>query len=202
MQIVEVAPHHAPDAARLHAAGQPGTFLTSLGPDVLTALYRALPTTRAGFGFAAVDDAGAVLGFISATTSVGALFTEIGTRRLGTLLMPLTRQVIRRPQLIPRSLQTLLYPLLVGGAASGPHPAELLSIMVEPAQRSQGVGAALLDALVSECRRREIVLLDVTVDATNGGAQRFYLRHGFTHHHTFTLYGRAMCQYRRVLAPS
>ncbi len=184
----------------LHIAGQPGTFLTSLGPDVLTALYRALPTTRAGFGFAVVADTGVVLGFISATTGVGPLFVEIGTTRLGTLLPPLLRQVIRRPMLIARSLQTLLYPVLVDAKESGPRPAELLSIMVKPAQRSQGVGAALLEALVSECRRRGFVLLDVTVDATNPGAQRFYLRHGFTHHHNFTLYGREMLQFRHTLA--
>ena len=37
-----------------------------------------------------------------------------------------------------------------------------------------------------------LALLDVTVDAHNRGAQRFYARHGFQPHHTFTLYGRAM----------
>lgn len=197
VRILPLAPHHAPDAARLHIAGQPGTFLTSLGPEVLTALYAALPTTRAGFGFAAVDDTGAVLGFISATTGVGSLFVEIGITRLGSLLPPLLRQMLRRPMLLPRSLQTVLYPLLVGARESGPAPAELLSIMVEPDQRSQGIGAALLAALIDACRGRGIPLLDVTVDATNQGAQRFYTRHGFTSHHAFTLYGRHMLQYRR-----
>jgi ribosomal protein S18 acetylase RimI-like enzyme len=166
---------------------------------VLTALYAALPETRAGFGFAAVDDAGRTLGFISATTGVGSLFVEIGTTRLGSLLPPLLRQVLRHPMLLPRSLQTVLYPLLVGERASGPPPAELLSIMVEPKQRSHGVGAALLSSLVDECQSRAIALLDVTVDATNEGARRFYARHGFAPHHTFTLYGRDMHQLRRDL---
>ena len=186
------------DAARLHIAGQPGTFLSSLGPDVLSALYHALPRTRAGFGFAAVDD-GALLGFISATIGVGRLFAEIGTTGLGTLLPPLLGQLARHPALIWRSIQTVAYPLLVAGSKTGQSPAELLSIMVEPSQRSQGIGAQLLKALVGACQERNISLLDVTVDATNQGAQRFYTRHGFVHHHDFTLYGRRMAQYQLAI---
>ena len=196
MPIIPLAPIHAAGAARLHIAGQPGTFLTALGPGVLTAIYRALPQTRAGFGFAAVDDHGALIGFTSATTSVGKLFGEIGSTQMGTLLPPLLKQLARHPALIWRSVQTAAYPLLVGGGEAGPPPAELLSIMVEPSQRSQGIGAQLLAALVEACQNRAIPLLDVTVDADNAGAQRFYTRHGFAHHHDFTLYGRRMAQYR------
>ncbi|MCC6455704.1 MAG: GNAT family N-acetyltransferase [Caldilineaceae bacterium] len=206
MQIIPLAPTHAADAARLHILGQPGTFLTTLGPGVLTALYRTLPRTRAGFGFAAidheangVDEAGALLGFISATTGVDKLFAEIGTTGLGTLLPPLVGQLARHPALIWRSVQTVAYPLLVGGDENGPPPAELLSIMVEPNLRSQGTGTRLLAALVAACQERAILLLDVTVDASNEGAQRFYVRHGFVHHHDFTLYARRMAQYRLAI---
>ncbi len=204
MQIVPLAPIHAAAAARLHIAGQPGTFLTALGPDVLTAIYRALPRTRVGFGFAAVssemDDEGTLLGFISATTGVGKLFVEVGTTGLQTLLPPLLGQLVRHPSLLWRSVQTVAYPLLVGRGESGPPPAELLSIMVEPILRSQGIGAQLLSALVVACHARAIPVLDVTVDAGNEGAQRFYTCHGFVHHHDFTLYERRMAQYRLVIA--
>ena len=200
MPIIPLAPTHAADAAALHIAGQPGTFLTSLGPGVLTALYRALPATRAGFGFAAVaDDAAPLTGFISATTGVGRPFLVIGPPRRGRLLPPLLAQYARQPGLLIRSAQTVLYPLLVSGEA-GPAPAELLSIMVAPDRRGQGIGAELLAALVDACRARGIATLDVTVDAANLGAQRFYERHGFTHHRTFTLYGRPMQHYRLPLA--
>jgi ribosomal protein S18 acetylase RimI-like enzyme len=177
--------------------------LTALGPDVLAAIYRALPATKAGFGFAAVEgetgNEGALTGFISATTGVGKLFAEIGTAGLGALLPPLLGQLARHPSLIWRSVQTVAYPLLVGGGKPGPSPAELLSIMVEPNRRSQGTGAQLLAALTAACRERAIPLLDVTVDAANEGAQRFYMRYGFVHHHDFTLYGRRMAQYRLAI---
>jgi GNAT superfamily N-acetyltransferase len=192
IEVVPLAPAHAAGAARLHIAGQPGTFLSSLGPDVLTVLYRALPRSPVGFGFSATDG-GVLCGFVGATTSVGRLFLELGTRRVAHFLPPLAVRLAHDPRLIVRSVQTVAYPLLTNGShATGAASVELLSIMVEPEQRSRGTGALLLAALVEECRR----LLDVTVDAANGGSRRFYALHGFAEARSFTLYGRAMCQYR------
>jgi ribosomal protein S18 acetylase RimI-like enzyme len=216
MQIAPLAPEHAAVAAQLHMAGQPGTFLTSLGVDVLAAIYRGLPLSAHAFGYAVVGDTvgdtavgnrahAPIYGFVSATTSTGKLFLELGSRRLGDLLPPLLRQYVRHPRLLARSLQTLLYPFLVreqGGAAQEAG-AELLSIMVAPAQRNQGAGTQLLAALLEGCRARQIRQLHVTVDAGNLGARRFYSRHGFTPVRDFRLYGRAMLLYQRpVITPS
>ena len=209
MQIIPLAPEHAASAARLHIAGQPGTFLTSLGPDVLTVFYRALPQSPAGFGFAAVEH-NETVGFVASTTSVGSLFLEMGTKHIVQFLPPLLKRYVQRPQLLVQSVQTVLYPFMVSGedeqhdaslndsSKNGPpkSSAELLSIMVEPTARSSGIGAQLMHALLDECRARDIDLLDVTVDADNAGARRFYERHDFEYHHNFELYGRDMCQYK------
>ena len=207
LAIVPLTPHHAPAAARLHILGQPGTFLTSLGPEVLTLFYQTLPQSPTGFGFAALSmpataiarsqEAATVLGFVSATTGVGRLFLELGTRRLPEFLPPLAARFARQPGLALRSLQTLAYPLLVQQDDHGPAAAELLSIMVEPQARSLGIGALLLQALLHECSGRALPQLDVTVDAANEGAQRFYERHGFVRVRAFTLYGRRMFLYAR-----
>jgi ribosomal protein S18 acetylase RimI-like enzyme len=222
--IVDLAPQHAPDAARLHIAGQPGTFLTSLGPAVLTVLYQALPQSPVGFGFAALDsepdssrvhspgaqENGSIVGFVSATTSVGRLFLEMGTRRLGQFLPPLCSRFVRNPSLALRSLQTILYPFVADdghnhgsatqtGDARG---AELLSIMVEPDRRGHGLGGRLMQALLEACLARDLAWLDVTVDADNNGARRFYTGHGFEQSGDFELYGRAMCLYHLPLVVS
>lgn len=222
MPIITLDPTHAADAARLHMAGQPNTFLTSLGSEVLTTFYRALPQSPTGFGFTAVADVAEtppspqseienqkskmIVGFISATTSTGQLFLHLGTRHLPAFLPPLVRRFAQRPGLLLHCIQTVFYPLLhsnhVGTGADGTASlatAELLSIMVEPAWRSHGIGAQLVERLVSEGQRRKIRALDVTVAADNGGAQRFYTRHGFIEQHRFTLYGRPMLSYRRSL---
>lgn len=213
MEIGALRPEHAADAARLHIAGQPDTFLTSLGVDVLTVVYRSLPTLPSGFGYVATDERGRVVGFVSATTSIGRLFLEIGTRRLRQLLPPLLAQCARHPRLIAATAQTLFYPFLVynkspqGSGFWDQEPdavslepeesAELLSIMVEPEARGQGIGTRLLETLMAECEVRRVDVLDVTVDANNHGAQRFYERHGFVAARSVTLHGRAMWLYRR-----
>ncbi len=72
LTLIALGPEHASDAARLHMIGQPGSFLTSLGAEVLTVVYQHLPCARGGFGFAAIDPTRPqeLLGFVSATTSV------------------------------------------------------------------------------------------------------------------------------------
>jgi ribosomal-protein-alanine N-acetyltransferase len=57
--------------------------------------------------------------------------------------------------------------------------AEVLTIGVVPDARRRGIGAALLDELLGEARRRSarVVFLDVRVD--NDDAQRIYIRSGF-----------------------
>jgi ribosomal protein S18 acetylase RimI-like enzyme len=208
MSVVPLTPAMAAAAARLHILGQPGAFLTSLGPEVLTVLYRTLPQSPVGFGFGVTGEAieqgmeGNVPleGFVAATSSVGALFTEMATRRFLAFAPALLARMARRPALLGRLAQTLFYPLLVQEPRSqtnGPPPAELLSIMVEPALRSHGLGARLLEALLAECRRRDIQALDVTVESRNAGARRFYERHGFGYVREFALYGRAMSLYQR-----
>ena len=213
MQIINLEPSHATDAARLHIAGQPHTFLTNLGPAVLTTFYRALPQSTTGFGFAALapqeaqhaprhtSHATRIVGFISATTSTGQLFLQLGTRYLPAFLPPLLRRFAQRPGLLLNCIQTIVYPLQHGSTVAeniGP-TAELLSIMVEPSWRSHGIGAHLLAALVTACQARRLAALDVTVAAENVGAQRFYAQHGFVEQRRFTLYGRPMYSYRRLL---
>ena len=126
----------------------------------------------------------------------------VRTRRLGAFLPPLARRFVRHPALIGRAAQTAVYPLMHRTSGNVASPAELLSIMVEPAARSHGIGALLVAALKDECRRRGIAALEVTVDAANDGAQRFYVQHGFGYADTFILYGRSMRLYRAELTIS
>jgi ribosomal protein S18 acetylase RimI-like enzyme len=198
--ILPLDAHHAQDAARLHMAGQPGTFLTSLGSEALTALYTALPKSPAGFGFVAMDHDGRVVGFVSAATSTGALFLYMLTRRAGHFLPILIGRFVKHPWLLADSLQAAFYPLLTYEVVDDHEfSAELLSIMVEDQVRGRGLGAVLLAALVAECRRRGAMALDVTVDAANLDAQRFYERYDFYRRRVFQLFGRTMYLYHRPL---
>jgi ribosomal protein S18 acetylase RimI-like enzyme len=205
VRILPLSPHHAADAARLHIAGQTNTFLAELGPEILEVIYEKLPRTDAGFGFTALSSSGqnadpVVVGFVSAATSVGRVFLQTATTRAAKLLPLLSARCLRRPSLVGRTMQTAFYPFTRADSGSA-HPrgtgAELLSIMVEPHWRSRGLGTLLLEALLDECKTRSITWLDVTVDADNDGARRFYERHGFQKQRSFALYGRTMLLYDR-----
>ena len=50
---------------------------------------------------------------------------------------------------------------------------------VVPARRGQGVGSAVIERFVAECRARGVDLIEINVDEGDVDAQRFYARHGF-----------------------
>jgi ribosomal-protein-alanine N-acetyltransferase len=66
--------------------------------------------------------------------------------------------------------------MMFGGGSQ----ADVVTLAVDPAHWGQGIGTALLSALVDEAGRRGYteVLLEVRED--NPRARRLYLRHGFT----------------------
>lgn len=61
---------------------------------------------------------------------------------------------------------------------SGP-VALLDELYVEPAQRNHGIGAAIIDRLLSTCQARGVGMIEINVDEGDTDAQRFYERHGF-----------------------
>ncbi|MFQ6014128.1 MAG: GNAT family N-acetyltransferase [Anaerolineae bacterium] len=191
--IVPMEPVHARAAAQLHAEGLPDAFLTRLGHSFLTALYTLLSSSPWSFGFVALQG-GTVTGFITATTNTDQLFKELVLRRGYRLLFPLLWQVVRHPAILKGLLETLRYP---GKVAEGEAETELLSIVVRAEDRGKGLGRALLDQLLAECRRRSISRLRVSVDEVNEGANRFYRGHGFHHLDTVDIYGKRMNVYLR-----
>ena len=52
-------------------------------------------------------------------------------------------------------------------------------LYVVPPRRGQGIGSALVEALLEQARQRGIDLVEINVDEGDVDAQRFYERHGF-----------------------
>lgn len=65
-----------------------------------------------------------------------------------------------------------------------------VSVYVHPARRGQGVGSALLGALVDAARERGFCLLLSLVTADNEASLRLHARHGFTFVGTLRRVGR------------
>jgi len=53
-------------------------------------------------------------------------------------------------------------------------------LYVVPQRRSQGIGAAIIDHLLTLARERGVDVIEINVDEGDVDAQRFYERHGFS----------------------
>jgi len=198
MEHLALRPFRAQDAqaaASIHAEGQPGTFLTSLGLTFLRGLYGQMAISPLCYGYVACDD-GEVVGIVVGTVDSGAVFKELIWRRGLGLALPVAWAIVRRPSLLPKVFQTLLYPSKV---EAEPGEAELYFIGVRRDWRGKGIGQVLLQALAQESRRRGMLSMGLIADAENEPARRLYGHSGMREIRRFTLYGRPMIWYRLAL---
>jgi ribosomal protein S18 acetylase RimI-like enzyme len=182
-------------AARIHAEGQPGTFLTALGPSFLRGLYGQMAVSSYCYGYVACEGDSAV-GVVVGTVDSRAVFKELIFRRGLALAFPVAWALVRRPSLVPKVFQTFLYPSQVG---TEPGESELYFVGVRGDRRGQGIGQALFQALAEESRRRGMLAMGLIADAQNEPAKRLYLRRGMREIRRFALYGRPMIWYRLEL---
>ena len=88
VQVVPLTVEYAHDAAVLHIEGINMGFISSLGIDFVTALYRAIAESPESFGYVAIKE-DKVVGFATFTTNLKGLYKSIMKKniiRFGFLL--------------------------------------------------------------------------------------------------------------------
>jgi ribosomal protein S18 acetylase RimI-like enzyme len=185
----------APAVALLHISGQPGTFLTNLGETFLRALYREMAVLPYCCGLVAVDGE-QVIGVVTGSTASERLFKDFILRRGWKLVLPVAGALCRHPSLLPKVIETFLYP------SQQPHEdgeAEMLYLSVREGRRNEGIGYALYHGMAEEFARRGVETMGLMVDETNEAAVRFHERQDMTLVSRFMLYHRPMRWYRLSL---
>lgn len=127
---------------------------------------------------ATVDDAARVAGLLHDFN------TEFDTESPGTAVLA---ERLRRLLAGPHTFALLGGDPVVGVALVTlrpnvwyPGPVALLDEMyVAPRARGAGIGGAIVDHLIADCRRDGVSAIEINVDEGDVDAQRFYERHGF-----------------------
>ena len=164
----------APALAQLHVAGISSGFLSSLGAGFLTHLYRAIIRSRGSVAFVARTAQGRVVGFVAGTEDTSA------TYRAFLLSGDAVRAVVAafvnliRPSVVRGAIETLRY-----GGDNDSAKAELLSMVVAPEARGQGLGQKLGDALGDWYRDAGVTVARVVVGVDNLPAIRLYESLGY-----------------------
>lgn len=187
--ITQLKSQHASTVAEIHMASQSGTFLTALGSDFLTLLYKQISQSSRGMSYVALNN-DEIIGFVVGTLHTKALFKEIALKSPVHLTWLVFKQALKRPILFWQAVKTLAYP--AHGTTPDLPEAELLALAVDIDWRNQQIGSQLVRQLIQSMTAVGIEKVVVTVDGDNTGALRFYLRHGFVSTATFEMYGRLM----------
>lgn len=194
MDIIPLEEKYISDMVDVHVRAFPDFFLTFLGPKFLKEFYGSFLIDDAGMAFLAVED-GKVYGGIVGPLLPGGYFKRLLKRRWFAFIIASMGAVLRKPTVIPRLFRAVFYR---GDAPENGRSRSLLSsIAVCPDSQGRGVGAALVNAWVSEAKRRGSAGCFLTTDEENNDStNRFYQRLGWTLETSYqTSQGRKMNRY-------
>lgn len=159
-------------AAALHSKELPGEFLSLLGIQFLTVLYRGINAHPNGFVLVA-ELKGTVIGFVSGATNSAEVSGAVIRRHWLALALSSGFKVLTQPRLLTN--------VLAAGRHSKDqyaHQAELLAIAVSSPVRNTGVGKQLLLTFQREMCSRSVKFFHLIVDERNTSAHAFYERNG------------------------
>jgi ribosomal protein S18 acetylase RimI-like enzyme len=184
---------HVTNVVEVHLQSFQGFFLTFLGRDFLSELYRGVVTDSSGVAFVFIDD-NHVAGFVAGTDQPRGFYKRLLARRIWVFVSASIPAIIKKPAILPRLLRALSMPQQ---ADSGEGCGTLMSIAVLPEAQGKGIGQKLVDAFLAEAARRGLKQVNLTTDKQdNNATNQFYQQYGFHLHRVYiTPEGRAMNEY-------
>jgi GNAT superfamily N-acetyltransferase len=162
--------------AELHVTCLDQGFLSSLGPAILTQLYRAIDESDDSV-LLIETDGDKVIGFVCGSAGMGPVYRQM-------LRHPLALGGAGFPLLFKPTKVLGILEILRHGSKKSERSAlpdhELLSIALLPAARGSGRAADLYNRLADHFRSRNIEAFRIVVGDTLAPAHRFYQKMGAT----------------------
>jgi ribosomal protein S18 acetylase RimI-like enzyme len=187
-----------PAIVKIHQESFPGFFLTFLGTDFLTLLYRGMLEDSEGILLIAAESGGPE-GFVAGVVSQSGFYWRLLKNRKWHFAAAAARSALRRPSIMPRLWRALRRPEESRAAAAD---ACLMSIAVAPRAEGHGLGGELVGAFCRAVLARGVRRISLTTDEVgNDRVNRFYERQGFRLARSYrTPEGRAMNEYIRDMS--
>ena len=152
-------------------------FLSTLDGGFLANLYSNVASCDEGFIIAAVDERGAVAGFICGTTDASRVLRKCVMRSGLRLLAPLLPRLLSW-RTAARLFETVRY---ASRDSTSLPKAEILNFCVDRSVQGKGIGRQLFENLIEEFKRRGVSRIRIVTGASQESAQRFYRLAGASH---------------------
>jgi ribosomal protein S18 acetylase RimI-like enzyme len=179
---------------RIHLTSFPGFFLTFLGPRFLSLYYSGICEAPEGIALICKDPDGEPAGFVAGTINPRGFYSRLLKRHWLKFCLASVGAILRKPTIIARIARGLSHP---SQNPVGEEVAGLFSIGVLPELQGTGAGKVLVDAFLSEARKRGCRRVFLTTDRNgNDAVNAFYRKMGFRIERQYeTPEGRAMNEY-------
>jgi len=191
--VIPMKLEHIKSVVDVHLQSFRGFFLSFLGREFLSELYRGIVTDPSGIAFVVVAYE-RVIGFVAGTDHPAGFYKRLlGKRwwRFGLASLP---AIIKTPQVFFRLIRALSMPTQVTAENDR---GTLMSIAVLPGKQNKGTGHLLTKTFLEEAKERGLRQVDLTTDKLNNDSvNAFYIREGFYLTRSFeTPEGREMNEY-------
>jgi GNAT superfamily N-acetyltransferase len=193
IEISEMTLDHVKGVVDIHFQSFHGYFLTFLGHEFLSELYRSIVIDPSGIAYVAMIDTH-IVGFVAGTDHPADFYRRLLRTRwwhFGVAALP---AILNDPRSIFRLFRALGMPKQV---TTEQGRGTLMSIAVLPCEQKKGIGKPLVKAFLGEATKRGLWKVDLLTDKKNNdGVNAFYLRQGFSCLRSFiTPEGREMNEY-------
>ena len=190
--IVSLDKGDSPRIAQIHKEALAGDFLPSLGINFLEVFYEGVLKRPGIYAFGWKEKDG-VVGFVLGAKDSGRFFKDAIKSQFFRLFLLASLQIIRRPIIVKKIIETFLYP----NKDVGPK-AELVVIAVSKKHQGSGIGKKLVTALEGAFKNTKIKEYKLTVHADKK-AVGFYEHLGYFRISSFKLYDKMWYVYARKL---
>jgi ribosomal protein S18 acetylase RimI-like enzyme len=175
VKIVKLSPEYAKEVAELHISGISTGFISSLGIDFVTVLYRAIEESEHSVCLMAQKDS-KVVGFAAFTTDLSALYRSVICKSGCKFVFLLARKLFSLSTL-KKIFETLLYPSRIK-KMDLPGP-EFLSMVIVEEERGKGLATELIKQGFAECAKQGVEELKIFAAVNIKPINKMYEKLGF-----------------------